>query len=88
MVYDCALLADEKDEAIANGDLKKAEKIDSRLGFLTPILKGFLTEAGNESAYLGIQAFGGMGQSHESRSIDCYLRRGKYESVVRGSSTL
>ena len=34
-------------------------RLDDHLGFLTPILKGFLTEVGLESANLGIQIWGG-----------------------------
>lgn len=47
MIYECALLAD-----INNID---------KLEFLTPILKGFLTECGIEAAHLGIQIYGGHG---------------------------
>jgi len=61
LIYDCAFLGDEMAEAEANGDHEKAKQIDDRLGFLTPILKGFLTEVGNEAAYHGVQVFGGHG---------------------------
>ena len=61
MIYDCAMLGDYMAEAEANGDHDKAKKIDDRLGFLTPILKGFLTEMGNEAAKHGIQVYGGHG---------------------------
>jgi hypothetical protein len=61
MVYDCALLGDREAEAKAAGDEAAAKRIEDRLGFLTPILKGFLTEMGNEAAKHGIQVFGGHG---------------------------
>ena len=35
--------------------------VDDRMGFLTPILKGFLTECGVEAASLGVQVYGGHG---------------------------
>ena len=38
------------------GDAAGAKEADERLGFLTPILKGFLTEVGKEAADLGMQA--------------------------------
>jgi len=55
------------------GDHKGAKVIDERLAFLTPILKGFLTEAGKEAADLGIQAYGGHG----------YIKDNKAEQVFR-----
>ena len=61
MVFDCALLGDREAEAKAAGDEAAAKRIEDRLGFLTPILKGFLTEMGNEAAKHGIQVFGGHG---------------------------
>ena len=61
MIYECAKLADTMIEATENGDTKLAEKCDDRLGFLTPILKGFLTESGITAAQAGIQTWGGHG---------------------------
>jgi len=73
MVYECALLSDQMDACEAAGDLKGAKVIDERLAFLTPILKGFLTEVGKEAADLGIQAYGGHG----------YIKDNKAEQVFR-----
>lgn len=53
MLYYAARLADHMVEGHTAGDEKKADDYDDRLGFLTPILKGFLTELGNEAANLG-----------------------------------
>jgi alkylation response protein AidB-like acyl-CoA dehydrogenase len=73
MLYYAARLADHMVEAHTVGDDKKAEKYDDKLGFLTPILKGFLTELGNEAANLGVQVFGGHG----------YIREHGMEQIVR-----
>ncbi|TNE81458.1 MAG: acyl-CoA dehydrogenase [Gammaproteobacteria bacterium] len=73
MLYYAARLADHMVEGHAEGDTKKAEKYDDKLGFLTPILKGFLTELGNEAANLGVQVFGGHG----------YIREHGMEQIVR-----
>lgn len=51
----------------------KVAKYDDKLGFLTPILKGFLTELGQEAAHLGMQVFGGHG----------YIREHGMEQIVR-----
>ena len=50
MVYECAKVADLMAEAEEKGDEKTAAAMDDRLGFLTPILKGFLTEKGLDAA--------------------------------------
>merc|ERR1712093_504141 len=73
MVFECAILNDRKYEADAAGDEEEAAKIEDKLGFLTPILKGFLTEMGVEAANLGIQVYGGHG----------YIKSNKQEQVLR-----
>jgi len=73
MVYHCALLADHMQAAEVAGDTKKEKELDDHLGFLTPILKGFLTEAGLEAANLGIQIWGGHG----------YIKQNNMEQIVR-----
>ncbi len=58
MIYYASQLVD----VIENSkDEKERKRADYRLGFITPILKAFLTEVGLESANLGIQVFGGHG---------------------------
>eukprot|EP00164_Ancoracysta_twista_P005541 GFYU01007599.1.p1 GENE.GFYU01007599.1~~GFYU01007599.1.p1 ORF type:complete len:299 (-),score=115.14 GFYU01007599.1:211-993(-) len=73
MLYECAMLNDHLSEAELKGDTKEWKKVDDRMGFLTPILKGFLTEMGVEAANLGIQVFGGHG----------YIKSNKQEQVLR-----
>ena len=73
MLYYAARVADHMVEAHAQGDTEKAESYDDKLGFLTPILKGFLTEMGNEAASLGMQVFGGHG----------YIREHGMEQIAR-----
>jgi len=73
MLYYAARVADHMVEAHALGDTGKAESYDDKLGFLTPILKGFLTEMGNEAASLGMQVFGGHG----------YIREHGMEQIAR-----
>ena len=55
MVYECAVLADKMEDAKKRGDSVEEKRIDERLAFLTPILKGYLTEMGVEAANTGIQ---------------------------------
>tara|TARA_R110001592_G_scaffold134398_4_gene350114 strand:+ start:9160 stop:10980 length:1821 start_codon:yes stop_codon:yes gene_type:complete len=58
MIYYTAKIVD--DIEMAKTDAEK-EAADERLGFITPILKAFLTELGSESANHGLQIFGGHG---------------------------
>ncbi len=58
MIYYAAKIVDEIESAKTEEERKEA---DERLGFITPILKAFLTETGLESANIGVQVFGGHG---------------------------
>lgn len=58
MVYYTAKIVDDIEMAKTDTEKKVA---DERLGFITPILKAFLTELGSESANHGLQIFGGHG---------------------------
>lgn len=49
------------------------KKLDDKLGFLTPILKGFLSESGVEASNMGIQVYGGHG----------YIKSNKQEQIAR-----
>lgn len=73
MIYFVAKFADHMAAGIMEGDVEKYEKWDDVLGFYTPILKGFLTEMGLESANHGIQIFGGHG----------YIRDNGMEQIAR-----
>lgn len=70
LTYACAQLVDLAHHAADAADRAAAER---RLALLTPIAKGFLTEAGNEAAQLGIQVFGGHG----------YIREWGMEQIAR-----
>ena len=72
MVYYAAKLVDDLSQS---KDETERLQLDDRLGFLTPILKAFLTEAGFESANLGLQVFGGHG----------YIKEWGMEQIVRDS---
>jgi len=72
MLYECAKVADHMTDCEAAGDHAGAKRHDERLAFLTPILKGFLTEAGKEAADLGIQAYGGHGFIKDNKAEQVY----------------
>jgi hypothetical protein len=59
-----------------SGKTKDAKKAaETRLGFCTPILKGFITELGVEAANHGVQVFGGHG----------YIKEWGMEQILRDS---
>ena len=58
MIYLAAKYVDVMQHAADEEERKAA---DSMLGFLTPIIKAFITETGFESANLGLQCYGGHG---------------------------
>ena len=70
MIYFAGKLIDELEQC---KDEQTRMHIDDKLGFFTPILKGFLTEVGFESANNGLQVFGGHG----------YIREWGLEQIVR-----
>lgn len=57
MIYFAAQQAD----LVQHGEGEEQKAADEMLGFLTPILKAFCTEAGYEAANHGVQVFGGHG---------------------------
>jgi alkylation response protein AidB-like acyl-CoA dehydrogenase len=57
MIYYAAQQAD----IVEHGEGDEQKAADDMLGFLTPILKAFCTEAGYEAANHGVQVFGGHG---------------------------
>ena len=73
MIYHAAQLADKMNDALKRGDQAEFEAYDDKLGFYTPILKGFLTELGFEAANHGMQVFGGHG----------YIKEWGMEQIVR-----
>lgn len=73
LLYFTAQYADHMVAGALEGDTKKQEYWDGQLGFLTPVLKGFLTEMGLHCANLGMQVFGGHG----------YIREHGMEQIVR-----
>jgi alkylation response protein AidB-like acyl-CoA dehydrogenase len=73
MIYFAAQLADKMTDGILKGDQAEYDYWDDKLGFYTPILKGFLTEMGLEAANNGVQVFGGHG----------YIKEHGMEQIVR-----
>jgi len=69
----------------ADADEKKAA--DELLGFLTPIVKGMLTEWSNECTYHAMQCFGGAGYIHES-GMDQLARDARITTIYEGTTQI
>ena len=85
MLYYTAKVADHMVCGVLENDEKKREYFDSQLGFLTPILKGFLTEMGQECASLGMQVFGGHGYIRE-HGMEQILRDARISTLYEGTT--
>ena len=68
-----------------DADEKKAA--DELLGFLTPIVKGMLTEWSNECTYHAMQCFGGAGYIHES-GMDQLARDARITTIYEGTTQI
>ncbi|HEX4869792.1 MAG TPA: acyl-CoA dehydrogenase C-terminal domain-containing protein [Moraxellaceae bacterium] len=85
MIYFAAQYADHMVNGVAEGDQKKYEYWDDKLGFFTPILKGFLTELGLEAANLGVQVFGGHGYIKE-HGMEQIVRDARISTLYEGTT--
>ena len=70
LIYQLGLYVDITKQEFDSDEKKRADEF---LGLLTPIAKAFITEAGCESANLGLQVFGGHG----------YIKEWGMEQIVR-----
>lgn len=80
------LSAIQLDKLHSEDEATKTEA-DQLLAFLTPIMKGFTTEAGAEATYWGIQALGGAGYIRESGMEQLY-RDCRIASIYEGTNTI
>ena len=85
MLYFAGQYADHMTNAIIENDEKKYKVWDDKLGFFTPILKGFLTEMGTEAASLGMQVFGGHGYIRE-HGMEQILRDARISTLYEGTT--
>ena len=70
---------------IVENDKQKYEHWDDKLGFFTPILKGFLTELGLEAANIGMQVFGGHGYIKE-HGMEQIARDARIATLYEGTT--
>ncbi|MBA1148248.1 acyl-CoA dehydrogenase C-terminal domain-containing protein [Ectothiorhodospiraceae bacterium WFHF3C12] len=73
------------DVANRSEDAEAREQAEGLLSLLTPIAKGFLTEVGFESAYHGMQVFGGHGYIAEW-GMEQNLRDARISTLYEGTT--
>ncbi len=72
-------------DIVADGDEAASKEADGKLSYLTPIAKAFLTEAGFESANLGMQCFGGHGYIAEW-GVEQNVRDARIAMIYEGTT--
>ena len=82
MIYYAGKIIDDLSQCENDAERKL---VDDRLGFFTPILKGFLTEVGFESANHGLQVFGGHGYIKES-GLEQIVRDARISTLYEGTT--
>jgi hypothetical protein len=82
MIYYAGKYADQFIDGQTEAERREA---DDKMGFLTPILKAFLTERGFDSANLGIQIFGGHGYIKEW-GLEQNLRDVRISTLYEGTT--
>jgi len=85
MIYFAAQYADHMVNGILENDDAKYKLWDDKLGFFTPILKGFLTEMGIEAANHGMQVFGGHGYIGE-HGMEQIARDARIATLYEGTT--
>lgn len=82
MLYDAARQADIM---MYGNSEEERDYADNLLGFVTPILKAFLTETGLESANYGMQVFGGHGYIGE-HGMEQIVRDARIATLYEGTT--
>ncbi len=73
------------DLAATEEDADKREKLEGRLGLLTPVCKAYCTDTGFEVTELAMQVYGGYGYIAEY-PIEQYMRDVKISSIYEGTN--
>ena len=78
-------VAGQFDLAHAHPDAPVCETARLMVDFLIPIVKGWSTEIGNDSAYLGVQVHGGMGFIEETGAAQ-HMRDARILTIYEGTT--
>jgi acyl-CoA dehydrogenase len=73
------------DKSLRHADQAERENQRRVMELLTPIVKGWCTETGNEVAYLGVQVHGGMGFIEEAGAAQ-HFRDARITTIYEGTT--
>ncbi len=77
----------QEDIAKRAADATERERADAIVSFLTPIVKGLLTETANECAYHALQVFGGHGYIVE-HGMEQFARDARITTLYEGTTQI
>ena len=79
------VVAAAQDTATNHADEAERKRNQAFVDFMIPVVKGWLTETGNEIAYLGVQVHGGMGFIEETGAAQ-HLRDARITTIYEGTT--
>ena len=79
------VVAAAQDVATCNADEAERKRNQAFVDLMIPVVKGWLTEASNEVAYLGVQVHGGMGFIEETGAAQ-HMRDARITTIYEGTT--
>ncbi|MBL8485564.1 MAG: acyl-CoA dehydrogenase [Rhodocyclaceae bacterium] len=73
------------DAAVRHPDPEERKRNQAFVDLMIPVVKGWLTETGNEIAYLGVQVHGGMGFVEETGAAQ-FMRDARITTIYEGTT--
>jgi alkylation response protein AidB-like acyl-CoA dehydrogenase len=73
------------DHSVKHPDPAERKRYTAIAEFMTPIVKGWMTETGNELTYLGVQVHGGMGFIEETGAAQ-FMRDARITTIYEGTT--
>jgi 3-(methylthio)propanoyl-CoA dehydrogenase len=78
-------VASAHDTAFHHHDAAERQRNQAFVDLMIPVVKGWLTETGNEIAYLGVQVHGGMGFIEETGAAQ-HMRDARITTIYEGTT--
>jgi alkylation response protein AidB-like acyl-CoA dehydrogenase len=79
------VVAAAHDTAIHHADAAERQRNQAFVDLMTPVVKGWLTETGNQIAYLSVQVHGGMGFIEETGAAQ-FMRDARITTIYEGTT--
>jgi 3-(methylthio)propanoyl-CoA dehydrogenase len=79
------VVAGAQDNASRHPDAVERQRNQAFVDLMTPVVKGWLTETGNQMAYLGVQVHGGMGFIEETGAAQ-HMRDARIMTIYEGTT--